>query len=362
MSSSIDIALLQKVRHHSNGKVTARCPACAESGSDRTGNHLAIFPDGRFACAAHAGDHDHRKRIFALAGRPDHLPPPDPIQRQRIGREKIHHQLRTQASRQLNQSARRNRQQLISANPWNPEDVWQDSPQRIDGDLTASCPRHFLATLFANITPPHPPNAGPSSSSSSSHIGGAHADAPSSSSSSNNTPPSSPLLWTGQVHQSGQPTHAFRWKTLSDWQTTHEPIGPMTTPAIWQPGTHSRSAANVLTAPYTVLDFDGFDGIKPTTPEELQKHLHASLAIIRWLRDRQHWHLAAILHTGGKSLHAWFHTPPKDILATLKTTAPALGIDESLIGSPEHPCRLPGMIHQGTGQTSRVMWLRISSQ
>lgn len=134
---------------------------------------------------------------------------------------------------------------------------------------------------------------------------------------------------------------------------------PWPPPASGKPDTHSRSAANVLSAPYTVLDFDGFDGIKPTTPEELQQHLHHSLAIIRWLRDRHHWQLAAILHTGGKSLHAWFQAPPKEILATLKTTAPALGIDPTLIGNPEHPCRLPGMVHQGTGEISRVLWLEI---
>ena len=28
------------------------------------------FPDGRFGCAAHPGDHDHRKMIFKLAGTP----------------------------------------------------------------------------------------------------------------------------------------------------------------------------------------------------------------------------------------------------------------------------------------------------
>jgi len=52
----LDLSLLEKVRHHPSGKVTSRCPACAEAGSDRTGTHLVIFPDHRFACAAHGGD------------------------------------------------------------------------------------------------------------------------------------------------------------------------------------------------------------------------------------------------------------------------------------------------------------------
>ncbi|MFN0017411.1 MAG: hypothetical protein ACKVP0_04070 [Pirellulaceae bacterium] len=32
------------------------------------GQHLRIYPDGRFGCAVHPKDHEHRKRIFALAG------------------------------------------------------------------------------------------------------------------------------------------------------------------------------------------------------------------------------------------------------------------------------------------------------
>ena len=65
---SLDIAKLEKVRQLENGMVQARCPACAESGADRSGNHLRIQPDGRFGCCVHPKDSDHRKRIFALVG------------------------------------------------------------------------------------------------------------------------------------------------------------------------------------------------------------------------------------------------------------------------------------------------------
>ena len=33
------------------------------------GEHLRIYPDGRFGCCVHPKDGDHRKRIFALVGR-----------------------------------------------------------------------------------------------------------------------------------------------------------------------------------------------------------------------------------------------------------------------------------------------------
>lgn len=314
---SLDPSLLAKVRHHASGKVTARCPACGEGGGDRTGNHLVIFPDGRFACAAYPGDRDHRSRIHALAGVRAEVRMAS-RERREWRRQAAREQQRKQQAATITDAIRSHRQALVSRYAWHPSDVWEDSPQRLDDPLISHCPRHFLATLF-------PPDA---------------------------------LLWTGEVHHSGQAAHASRWKTAADWQVTTDLIGPMTTPAIWQPGTCSRTATHVINAPFTVLDFDGFDGIKPATPAELHHHLHASLALIRWLRECFHWQLAAILHTGGKSLHAWFRTPPPEVLESLRHAADPLGIDRGLIGRPEHPCRLPGQLHRGSGNLSSVRWLQ----
>ena len=65
---SLDTAKLEKVRELAGGIVQARCPACAEGGGDRKGEHLRVYPDGRFGCCVHPKDGQHRKRIFALAG------------------------------------------------------------------------------------------------------------------------------------------------------------------------------------------------------------------------------------------------------------------------------------------------------
>ncbi len=62
---------LECVRHR-NGKVVARCPACAEGGGDTGGDHLVILDGGNgpFGCIAYAGPagHEHRRRIAQLAG------------------------------------------------------------------------------------------------------------------------------------------------------------------------------------------------------------------------------------------------------------------------------------------------------
>jgi hypothetical protein len=65
---SLDVAKLEKVRELAGGIVQARCPACAEGGNDRSGEHLRIYADGRFGCCVHPKDGDHRKRIWVLAG------------------------------------------------------------------------------------------------------------------------------------------------------------------------------------------------------------------------------------------------------------------------------------------------------
>jgi hypothetical protein len=91
----------------------------------------------------------------------------------------------------------------------------------------------------------------------------------------------------------------------------------MISPATWKPGTVSRSGENVLSAPFVVLDWDGLDGIPPVTPAEIQKHLNDCLALIRWIREGLRWQLAAIVSTGGKSLHAWFRSPPAAVMESL---------------------------------------------
>ncbi|MBI5386775.1 MAG: hypothetical protein HZA90_19055 [Verrucomicrobia bacterium] len=59
---------LGKVADLGDGAKQARCPACAEKGQDKKGEHLRIYPDGKFGCCVFSGDREHRRRIFALAG------------------------------------------------------------------------------------------------------------------------------------------------------------------------------------------------------------------------------------------------------------------------------------------------------
>jgi hypothetical protein len=65
---SLNLSRLERLVERADGSRQARCPACAEGGHDRKGEHLRLYPDGRFGCCVHPQDREHRKRIFALAG------------------------------------------------------------------------------------------------------------------------------------------------------------------------------------------------------------------------------------------------------------------------------------------------------
>lgn len=72
---ALDIARLNNVQQR-GGNIIAQCPACAENGRDKHGNHLTIDTEGRFACVVNPGaaGAEHRKRIFELVGIRDTAP------------------------------------------------------------------------------------------------------------------------------------------------------------------------------------------------------------------------------------------------------------------------------------------------
>jgi len=53
---ALNLFRLEKVKERTGGKIEAQCPACFELGSDSTGDHLVVYPDGAFACTVYPGD------------------------------------------------------------------------------------------------------------------------------------------------------------------------------------------------------------------------------------------------------------------------------------------------------------------
>ena len=137
--SHLDITRLEKVRY-AGSKITARCPACAASGNDRSANHLVILPSGKFGCAALPGDIQHRREIFSLVGIMAERKR-DP-QREREWKQARKDEERKNAKlRLLRQTAREFRNGIIDRWRWETAGVWENSPQRIDRPLVESDPR-----------------------------------------------------------------------------------------------------------------------------------------------------------------------------------------------------------------------------
>jgi hypothetical protein len=65
----IELTKLEKARRQGSNTI-ARCPACAEAGGDRKGEHLFINDKGQFGCVLYPGEpgQAHRQRIFELVG------------------------------------------------------------------------------------------------------------------------------------------------------------------------------------------------------------------------------------------------------------------------------------------------------
>lgn len=72
---SLDFSKLECVKALADRTIAA-CPACREQGHDKKGDHLVIWPDGKFGCVSNPEDGAHRSRIFALAGEKDEKPSP----------------------------------------------------------------------------------------------------------------------------------------------------------------------------------------------------------------------------------------------------------------------------------------------
>ena len=67
---SLETRKLAVVRRLDDGTLIARCPVCGAIGKDRKGEHLVVYPDGRFGCVVFPGDAGwlHRKAIWEAVG------------------------------------------------------------------------------------------------------------------------------------------------------------------------------------------------------------------------------------------------------------------------------------------------------
>lgn len=306
-----DLSTQKRTVGHSDGSVSGQCPVCALQGWDRSGTNLKISFEGDRIGVHCFRDPEHgweAKRMLGLADAPRDREKITPLQRRLWAEQRARRNAEERYRTDLAQQASLSLPAIVEGWRWDPADVWESSPLRLDGPHVDD-PRLWLSCLF----------------------------------------PLEAVVWTGKgkvrLPNGEEVFDRGRKLTVAHYRNERpESIGPMVCPSIWKPGSTDRKRESVARAPYLVLDFDEL-----SQPE--------AMAVVRWLREDRGWRLAAALWTGSKSVHAWFHAPGPVIQASLRVVAPSWSIDTSLLGAPEHPCRLPGHKHEKTGNVSTVLWL-----
>ena len=280
-------------------KTTMPCPACREAGKDTDGDNLRIFPSGKFHCIAAGKDRMHNRRIIELMpelGKADRPPSSGPVLAIRP----------RPAPKRVDLLAR------IKADfPTCVADLWEASPVRCDEDLDDA--KMFLP-LF----------------------------------------PAKGILWIApDIFQSGKPEHAVYFRTRAEWEAeAFTAPGMRIAPCSFKPGAYGRSRENVAEHLFVVIESDEIgDGKLYASKDDF-------CALIRWLREACGWHLAAVVDSGGKSLHAWFRHPGCVDMTQLTEHAAVLGLD-SKFSEPSQPWRLPGVKREKSDTRQRLIYLSL---
>jgi hypothetical protein len=152
------------------------------------------------------------------------------------------------------------------------------------------------------------------------------------------------VIWIGGKFNSGEVHGRGHFRTLEEWLEVEGEIGPFICPNVLAPGSTARSNAAIVDTRYLVVESDTL------THEQ-------SLSIFRWLNEEVKLPLAAIVNTGGKSLHGWFKYPRPEMLSELKLVLPILGCDSKMF-TPSQPVRLPGCWRAETTKRQELWYLQ----
>jgi len=301
---SLDVSKLENVKRRGD-KIIAACPACRAGGGDKKGNHLIVYPDGKFGCVVHGQDKAHNKEIHSLVGIPVERRKLTKQERRRYVQQKRAEERAAQRRHKVSRYIDDNLTDMLAPymdDSWRAE-LFDTSPLRLE--YSEAFPHDFLKSLF------HPDD----------------------------------VLWMGEQKDSGQPKHAAQFKTCREW-LKQETLPPRIAAGVFKKSSYSRSGKNVIRAPFIVLESDDLIGHEPKTEKERAMNRAKSYALIGYAQAEWGLTLRAVIDTGGKSLHAWLDKPPPDELQALEHLGKILGsmsTRSSIATSPRSGCHTVSM-------------------
>lgn len=152
------------------------------------------------------------------------------------------------------------------------------------------------------------------------------------------------VIWTGEVHQSGARNFA-RVQSLTQSRALR---GPNISTASFAPGTTRRCRENVQLRRFLVVESDTL-----SIPQQA--------ALLMALRAE--WQLAAVIYSGGKSLHGWFRwrddwNQPERLME-VKARIQTYECDRAAFTATQ-PYRLPGVLRPGTDRFQSLIYLNLA--
>lgn len=164
------------------------------------------------------------------------------------------------------------------------------------------------------------------------------------------------ILWLGRQYDSGKPQHARQFRRRDEWVSLRT-LPPRIAAGTFQKGSISRNCKNLVRTPFIVIESDDLIGEKPRTEIQRAANKRESAALFSFLADRFKLNLRAVIDTGNRSLHGWFDRPSPAAVKALLNLADGFAIDSPVITQAHRPLRLPGSVHEKTGQTARLCFL-----
>jgi hypothetical protein len=286
----------------------ARCPACAESGRDKTGNHLVIFPTGQYGCVLFDRDDgiEHRKEIWELIGikgKYKQVVSEEIIAAQKAERERI------AKVKEIYQGVFETMLEHFSG-----------GVETIDGsaDLPDTARGHFQ--VFSRLWKP------------------------------------SEIAWVGNRydHQAAFKSHLF--ELSNDWERAWEMVESQgldhTSGLTWDSSATARSPKKFgRKRKFLVVEHDGLA-------------INQQVGLIAGLMQSKRFglNLLAIIETGGKGVHAWFDGSQINAMTynSLRDFLKAVGGDSPVFSWSS--TRTPGAIRQPTennagGALQKFCWI-----
>lgn len=165
------------------------------------------------------------------------------------------------------------------------------------------------------------------------------------------------LLWMGSTHDSGNPSHRDNFRKAKDWLKVPE-LPPRLSAGTYREGSYSRSQGSLTTRPFLIIESDDLIGHKPSTDDEREENRRLNAGLMRFLANRFHLELRALIDTGGKSLHGWFTHPGDETTRALARLLDGLAIDSAVFHRAScAPLRAPGCLHEVTGKRASLYYL-----